>query len=63
MGEPQLVDQKNSAPLNEMGEDAYYFYVVDLKNEIFINDTKTKQEVVDVRTQFLGSKCWPLEKS
>ena len=62
MGEPQLFDQKNSVPLNEMGKDAYYFSVLALKDEILINDATIKGEVVEVRTQFLGSKCWPFRK-
>ena len=42
MGKPQLVDQRNSVPLNEMGKDAKYFSILDLKDEIFINDAKKK---------------------
>ena len=59
MGIPQLLDQKNSVPLNKMSKDAYYFSVIDLKAEIFINRAKIKEEVVKVGTQFLVSKCRP----
>ena len=62
MGKPQLLDQKNSVPLNEMGKDAYYFSVLDLRDEIFINDAKIKEEVVELRRQFLGSECRPFRK-
>ena len=46
MRKPKLVDQKNSVPLNEMGKDVYYFSVLELKDDIFINDAKTKEKVV-----------------
>ena len=62
MGQPQLVHKKNSVPLNEMDKDAYYFSVLDLKDEIFINKAKIKEEVAEVITQFLGSKCRLLRK-
>ena len=62
MEKPQLVDQKNSVPLNTMGKNAFYFSVPGLKDEIFINDAKIKEEVVELRTQFLGSKCRRLRK-
>ena len=59
MGRSQLLDQKNSVPLNKMSKDAYYFSVIDVKDEIFINRAKIKEEVVKVRTQFSDSKCRP----
>ena len=62
MGKPQLVGQENSVPLNEMGKYAYYFSVLGLRDEIFINDAKIKEEVVELRTQFLGSRCRRLRK-
>jgi hypothetical protein len=62
MGKPELVDQKNSAPLNEVGKEAYYFFALGLKDKIFINVSKIRKEVVEVRTLFLNSKCWPFKK-
>ena len=62
MGKPKLVEKKNSLPLDEMGKYAYYFSVLDLKDEVFINDAKIKGEIVGIRTQFLHSKCWPFRK-
>ena len=62
MGKPQLVVQRNSLPVNEMGKYAYYYSVLDLKDESLINNAKIKEEVVGVRTQFLGSKCRPFRK-
>ena len=61
MGKPQLVVQRNSMPVNEMGKYAYYYSVLDLKDESLINNAKIKEDV-EVRTQFLGSKCWPFRK-
>ena len=61
MGKPQLVVQRNSLPVNEMGKCAYYYSVLDLKDESLINNAKIKEDV-EVRTQFLGSKCWPFRK-
>ena len=57
MGKPQLVVQINSLPVNEMGKYAYYYSVLDLKDESLINNAKIKEEFVEVRTQFLSSKC------
>ena len=62
MGKPQLIDQKNSAPLNEVGQEAYCFSVLELKDKIFINNSEIKKEVVELRTQFLNSKCWTFRK-
>ena len=62
MGKPQLVEKKNSMPLNEMDKDAYYFSVHDLKDEGFINEAKINGEIVGIRTQFLASKCRPFRK-
>ena len=62
MGQPQLVDKKNSVPLYEIGKDTYYFSVLDLKDEIFIKNAKIKEEVAEVITQFLDSKCRPFRK-
>ena len=62
MGKPPLVIQRNSLPLNEMGKCAYYYSVLDLKDESLINDEKIQEEVVEVRTQFLASKCRPFRK-
>ena len=62
MRKPQLFDQKNSVLLNEMDIDIYCFPVLDLKDEILFNDAKIKEEVVEVRTQFLGSKYRPFRK-
>ena len=57
MGKSKLVDQKNSVPLNEIGKESYYFSVLDLKDEIFINDAKIEEEVIEVRALFLDSEC------
>ena len=62
MGEPQLVVQRNSLPLNEMGKDAYYFSVLDLKDEILINEAKINEEVIEIRTQFLDLMRRPFRK-
>tara|TARA_S200000501_G_C20339528_1_gene532606 strand:- start:270 stop:485 length:216 start_codon:yes stop_codon:yes gene_type:complete len=62
MGKPQLVVQRNSLPVNEMGKYAYYYFVLDLKDESLMNNAKIKEEVVEVRTQFLSSKCMPFRK-
>ena len=62
MGKPQLVVQRNSLPVNEMGIFPYYYSVLDLKDESLINNAKIKEEFVEVRTQFLSSKCRPLRK-
>ena len=61
MGKHQLVVQRNSLPVNEMGIFPYYYSVLDLKDESLINNAKIKEDV-EVRTQFLGSKCWPFRK-
>ena len=61
MGKPQLVVQINSLPVNEMGKYAYYYSVLDPKDESLINNAKIKEDV-EVRTQFLGPKCWPFRK-
>ena len=63
MGKLQLVDKKKSTPLNEMGKDTYCFSVLDRKVVIFIYDAKIKEKVVEIRTQFLGSKCRPFRKN
>ena len=57
MGKPQLVEKKNSLPLNEMGDGTYYFSVLDLKDEDFINEAKNEEEIIGIRTLFLDSKC------
>ena len=62
MGKPQLVVQRNSLPVNEMGICPYYYSVLDLKDESLFNNAKIKEEAVEVRTQFLGSKCQPFRK-
>ena len=62
MGKPQLVVQRSSLPVNEMGKYADYYSVLDLKDESLFNNAKIKEEVVEVRTQFLGSKCRPFRK-
>ena len=62
MGKPQLVEKKNSLPLNERGKDTYYFSVLGLKDEVFINDAKNKEDIFGIRTQLLDSKCRPLRK-
>ena len=49
-------------PLNERVKNAYYFSVLDLRDKIFINDVKIKEEIVEVRTQFLGYKNHPFRK-
>ena len=59
MGQPQLADKENSVLLNEIGQNTYYFSVLYLKDEIFINEAEIKEEVAEVKTQFLGSKCRP----
>ena len=61
MGKHQLVVQRNSLSVNEMGIFPYYYSVLDLKDESLINNAKIKEDV-EVRTQFLGSKCWPFRK-
>ena len=61
MGKHQLVFQRNSLPVNEMGIFPYYYSVLDLKDESLINNAKIKEDV-EVRTQFLGSKRWPFRK-
>ena len=53
MRKPQLFDQKNSVSLNEMDIDIYCFPILDLKDAIFVNDAKIKEEVIEARTQFL----------
>ena len=58
MGQPQFFYKKNPEPLNQMGKDAYYFSALDLEDEIFVNDAKIKEEVVEARTQFSDLKCW-----
>ena len=62
MGKPQLVFQRNSFPVNEMDKYADYYSVLDLKDESLINDARIKEEVVEVRIQFLSSKCRPFKK-
>ena len=62
MGKPQLVVQRNSLPVNEMGIFPYYYSVLDLKDESLFNNAKIKEEAVEVRTQFLGSKWQPFRK-
>ena len=62
MRKPQLFDQKNSVLLNEMDIDIYCFPVLDLKDEIFINESKVKEGFVEVRRHFLDSKRWPFKK-
>ena len=62
MGKHQLVVQRNSLPVNEMGIFPYYYSVLDLKDESLFNNAKIKEEAVEVRTQFLGSKCQPFRK-
>ena len=49
-------------PLNERGKNAYYFSVPDLRDKIFINYLKIKEEIVEVRTQFLCYKNHPFGK-
>ena len=44
--------------LNEMGKDAYYFSVVDLKDKFFVNDAEIKEEFVGLRALFLDLKNW-----
>ena len=62
MRKPQSFNQKNSVSLNEIDIDIYCFPVLDLKDEIFVNDAKIKEEVVEARTQFLDLKCWLFRK-
>ena len=49
-------------PLNERGKNACYFPIPDLGDKIFVNDVKIKEEIVEVRTQFLGYKDHPFGK-
>ena len=56
MGKPQLVNQRNSVPLNEMGKDDLHFSVFDLKEKVFVSAAKIKDEVVEIRTLLLASK-------
>ena len=44
--------------LNEMGKDAYYFSVVDLKDRCFVNDAEVKEDFVGLRALFLDAKNW-----
>ena len=62
MKKPQLFDQKNSVSLNEIDIDVYCFSVLDLKDEIFVNQAKIKEEVIEARMQFLDLKCWLFRK-
>ena len=52
MRKAQLVDQKIPITLNEIGEDAYYFFGLDLKGKTLRKDAKTKENYVEVRAQF-----------
>ena len=56
--EAKLVDKRSSMSLNEMGKDAYYFSVVDLKDKFFVNDAEIKEEFVGSRALFLDLKNW-----
>ena len=56
--EAKLVDKRSSMSLNEMGKDAYYFSVVDLKNKFFVNDAENKEKFFGLRALFLDSKNW-----
>ena len=56
--EAKLVDKRSSMSLNEMGKDAYYFSVVDLKDKFFVNDAEIKEEIFELRALFLDSKDW-----
>ena len=62
MGKPQLVDQRNSVPLNEMGKEDYYFSVFDLNDKVFVSDAKIKDEVVEIGTLLLDSKNQPFRE-
>ena len=62
MRKPQLLDQQNSVSLNEMDIDIYCFPILDLKDAIFFNEAKIKEEVIEARTQFLDIKCWLFRK-
>ena len=57
--EAKLVDKRSTMSLNEMGKDAYYFSVVDLKDKFFVNDAEIKEEFVGLRALFfLDLKNW-----
>ena len=49
-------------PLHEMGRDAYYFSVLDLKDKISDKDAKITEEPVEVRALFLVSERQPFRK-
>ena len=49
-------------PLHEMGKDAYYFSVLDLKDKISDKDAKITEEPVEVRALFLATVRQPFRK-
>ena len=49
-------------PLHEMGNDAYYFLVLDLKDKISDKDAKITEDPVEVRELFLDSERQPFRK-
>tara|TARA_S200000501_G_C20184428_1_gene465860 strand:- start:259 stop:474 length:216 start_codon:yes stop_codon:yes gene_type:complete len=62
MTKPQLVGKQRFMSLNEIGKDAYYFSVIDLKDIFFINGAKIKEESDALRALFLDSKNCALRK-
>ena len=49
-------------PLHEMGKDANYFSVLDLKDKFSDKHAKITEEPVEVRAIFLGSERPPFRK-
>ena len=49
-------------PLHEMGKDANYFSVLDLKDKISDKDAKITEDPVEVRKLFLDSERQPIRK-
>ena len=49
-------------PLHEMGRDAYYFSVLDLKDKISDKDAKNTEKPVEIRALFLDSERQPFRK-
>ena len=50
-------------PLYEMVKGTYYFYILNLKDKIFIRDAKIKEEPLDVKALFLDPKRQPFRKT
>ena len=46
-----------------MVKGTYYFYILNLKDKIFIRDAKIKEEPLDVKALFLDPKRQPFRKT